>query len=300
MSEFKQMIAAPINNLRDHNNNNHNSNSGKRKQTNNTNSSITTTAHDLEMEQMRRKGETALQHVRLLLSHMLLRRTQKDILRASLPPRLDVFLYCHMNELQQAQYNEVCRTMFGNLGVANRDIQTAMNLCRPPPTTNSTNSVSSSNISSGHNTNMPVDNRNNSSNNSNNSNSNNIDICSSDDEEAEEDNKSSSTTFKYSLVLPHLQQLRSICNFYNSNNNTNDDLDTSVPTTANNTSNSTSTNSKMTNSSTYNKLLNKNTANANSNANSSGNGLDITSLMKNSAKINVSVCMYGLLIEIWN
>lgn len=41
-----------------------------------------------------------------MLSQVLLRRTQADTLRGSLPPRVDVIIFCEMGELQKRQYSE--------------------------------------------------------------------------------------------------------------------------------------------------------------------------------------------------
>jgi SNF2 family DNA or RNA helicase len=52
------------------------------------------------------EGEKALSTVRSMLSHILLRRTQADILRSSLPPRLDVMILCTLDNLQKLSYDD--------------------------------------------------------------------------------------------------------------------------------------------------------------------------------------------------
>lgn len=200
---------------------------------------------DCGRAQTLRVGEHAMSSLRTLLTGLILRRTQTDILRASLPPRLDVTVYCALSAMQRTQYDEAASSMFATLGIAAKDVRRAVALNQPRPAT-STNASAAGNkgkknnrdyIDSSGRSSVDIDV---SASASMSGCSQNSDLCvddfanelqqdddsssvndsvsggsssSSDDDEAEED-RSSTATFKYSTVLPQLQKLRKVCNFY--------------------------------------------------------------------------------------
>ena len=56
----------------------------------------------------KQRGKKAKISLQLLLSQILIRRTQADVLKLSLPPRQDITIYCCMMEGQREQYDDVC------------------------------------------------------------------------------------------------------------------------------------------------------------------------------------------------
>lgn len=62
-------------------------------------------------------GQAAALKLRFLLSQIMLRRTQAEILKRVLPPRIDVVLFCALSVAQKAEYMSVARTMIGEKAV---------------------------------------------------------------------------------------------------------------------------------------------------------------------------------------
>ncbi len=52
----------------------------------------------------RQQGEAASQQLRTLMSRIMLRRTQSDILSKTLPPRSDYVVHCRLTLAQQEEY----------------------------------------------------------------------------------------------------------------------------------------------------------------------------------------------------
>lgn len=154
LSTFKTWIAGPILRLREPN----------------------CSTHD------KRAGELAMKNMRLLMNQILLRRTQADVLRGSLPPRIDVIIQCRLSDRQKEQYEEEVQELFRNIGVSSSEIrrhtQSSLTHCNNTEPEDTDTGTHTRNI-------MP-------------------------DDEAEEDN--SSATISYSSVLPSLQRLRQISN----------------------------------------------------------------------------------------
>lgn len=57
-------------------------------------------------------GQAAMKSMRVLMSQILLRRTQADVLRGSLPPRIDVVIQCRLSVRQKEQYEEEVQELF--------------------------------------------------------------------------------------------------------------------------------------------------------------------------------------------
>ena len=55
----------------------------------------------------KQRGETAAEALREKMSHIMLRRTQEDILRHLLLPRIDYVVYCKMTDLQSQRYKQI-------------------------------------------------------------------------------------------------------------------------------------------------------------------------------------------------
>lgn len=53
------------------------------------------------------EGATAWQNLRKLLSDIMIRRTQADVLSTFLPPRTDAVIFCGFTASQQSEYAEV-------------------------------------------------------------------------------------------------------------------------------------------------------------------------------------------------
>lgn len=60
-------------------------------------------------EWVREQGERARGALAELLRHVLLRRTQADVLHKALPPRRDIILFCALGPLQAQQYDSKAR-----------------------------------------------------------------------------------------------------------------------------------------------------------------------------------------------
>lgn len=58
-------------------------------------------------EHQREQGEAASSRLRELMSSLMLRRTQTDILSKSLPPRTDFVVYCGMTRAQREEYEHI-------------------------------------------------------------------------------------------------------------------------------------------------------------------------------------------------
>ena len=66
-----------------------------------------------------KEGQKASQQLRSLLSKIMLRRTQQDILKKLLPPRTDVLVYLNLTTSQQIAYEEQSSRLQRSLGCAN-------------------------------------------------------------------------------------------------------------------------------------------------------------------------------------
>jgi SNF2 family DNA or RNA helicase len=59
----------------------------------------------------REAGKKASDNLRTLLSKIMIRRTQAEILKRLLPPRTDVIVYCGLTRSQQAEYEETSNSL---------------------------------------------------------------------------------------------------------------------------------------------------------------------------------------------
>jgi SNF2 family DNA or RNA helicase len=63
------------------------------------------------------EGRKASASLRSLLSQIMLRRTQADILKKLLPPRTDVIVYCGLTPSQDREYEAAAAAMCRSLGL---------------------------------------------------------------------------------------------------------------------------------------------------------------------------------------
>jgi DNA repair and recombination protein RAD54 and RAD54-like protein len=59
----------------------------------------------------REAGKKASDNLRTLLSKIMMRRTQAEILKRLLPPRTDVIVYCGLTHSQQVEYEETSNSL---------------------------------------------------------------------------------------------------------------------------------------------------------------------------------------------
>lgn len=66
-------------------------------------------------------GRKACASLRALLSQIMLRRTQADILKKLLPPRTDVIVYCGLTPCQDRGYEAAAAAMCRSLGLSKNE-----------------------------------------------------------------------------------------------------------------------------------------------------------------------------------